>query len=103
MDPLIPYDLTFNWNIINRRKKETKYNQRQQLLRGCVWPALWEADSVTELVRYELHWGFTPVKAVGGRSKNDMQSLRPKCRTGNVSPNREFLSKDCPFEESCFK
>ena len=23
----IPYDLTFNWNIINRRKKETKYNQ----------------------------------------------------------------------------
>ena len=24
----IPYDLTFNWNIINRRKKETKYNQR---------------------------------------------------------------------------
>ena len=22
----IPYDLTFNWNIINRRKKETKYN-----------------------------------------------------------------------------
>ena len=25
----IPYDLTFNWNIINRRKKQTKYNQRQ--------------------------------------------------------------------------
>ena len=24
----IPYDLTFNWNIINRRIKETKYNQR---------------------------------------------------------------------------
>ena len=24
----IPYDLTFNWNIINRRRKETKYNQR---------------------------------------------------------------------------
>ena len=24
----IPYDLTFNWNIINRREKETKYNQR---------------------------------------------------------------------------
>ena len=24
----IPYDLTFNWNIINRRKKDTKYNQR---------------------------------------------------------------------------
>ena len=24
----IPYDLTFNWNIISRRKKETKYNQR---------------------------------------------------------------------------
>ena len=24
----IPYDLTFNWNIINRKKKETKYNQR---------------------------------------------------------------------------
>ena len=24
----IPYDLTFNWNIINRRKKKTKYNQR---------------------------------------------------------------------------
>ena len=24
----IPYDLTFNWNIINKRKKETKYNQR---------------------------------------------------------------------------
>ena len=24
----IPYDLTFNCNIINRRKKETKYNQR---------------------------------------------------------------------------
>ena len=23
----IPYDLTFNWNI-NRRKKQTKYNQR---------------------------------------------------------------------------
>ena len=22
----IPYDLTFNWNIIKRRKKETKYN-----------------------------------------------------------------------------
>ena len=24
----MPYDLTFNWNIINRRKKQTKYNQR---------------------------------------------------------------------------
>ena len=24
----IPYDLTFHWNIINRRKKQTKYNQR---------------------------------------------------------------------------
>ena len=24
----IPYDLTFNWNIINRRTKQTKYNQR---------------------------------------------------------------------------
>ena len=24
----IPYDLSFYWNIINRRKKETKYNQR---------------------------------------------------------------------------
>ena len=24
----IPYDLTLNWNIINRRKKQTKYNQR---------------------------------------------------------------------------
>ena len=24
----IPYDLTFNWNIINRRKEHTKYNQR---------------------------------------------------------------------------
>ena len=23
----IPYDLTFNWNIINNRKKQTKYNQ----------------------------------------------------------------------------
>ena len=25
----IPYDLTFNWNIINERKKQTKYNQRR--------------------------------------------------------------------------
>ena len=24
----IPYDVTFNWNIINKRKKQTKYNQR---------------------------------------------------------------------------
>ena len=24
----IPYDLTFNWNIINKRKKQTKYHQR---------------------------------------------------------------------------
>ena len=24
----IPYDLTFTWEIINRRKKETKYNRR---------------------------------------------------------------------------
>ena len=24
----IPYDLTFNQNIINKRKKQTKYNQR---------------------------------------------------------------------------
>ena len=24
----IPYDLTVNWNIINRRRKQTKYNQR---------------------------------------------------------------------------
>ena len=24
----IPYDLTFNWNIINKRKKQTNYNQR---------------------------------------------------------------------------
>ena len=23
-----PYDLTFNWNIIDKRKKQTKYNQR---------------------------------------------------------------------------
>ena len=26
-----PYDLTFNWNIINRRKKQTKYNQTLKL------------------------------------------------------------------------
>ena len=25
----IPYDLTFNWNIINKGKKQTKYNQKQ--------------------------------------------------------------------------
>ena len=24
----IPYDLTFKWNIINKRKKQAKYNQR---------------------------------------------------------------------------
>ena len=24
----IPYDLTFIWNIINKRKKQAKYNQR---------------------------------------------------------------------------
>ena len=24
----LPYDLTFNWNIINKRKKQTEYNQR---------------------------------------------------------------------------
>ena len=24
----IPYDLTLNWNIINRGKTEAKYNQR---------------------------------------------------------------------------
>ena len=24
----IPYDLTFNWKIINKIKKQTKYNQR---------------------------------------------------------------------------
>ena len=24
----IPYDLTFNWSIINKRKKQTKYTQR---------------------------------------------------------------------------
>ena len=24
----IPYDLTFKWNIINKIKKQTKYNQR---------------------------------------------------------------------------
>ena len=24
----IPYDLTFNWNIINKRKKQINYNQR---------------------------------------------------------------------------
>ena len=24
----IPYDLTFDWNVMNRRKKQTKYNQR---------------------------------------------------------------------------
>ena len=24
----IPYDLTFNWNIIDGRKEQTKYNQR---------------------------------------------------------------------------
>ena len=23
----IPYDLTFTWNLINKRKKQTKYNQ----------------------------------------------------------------------------
>ena len=24
----ISYDLTFNWKLINKRKKQTKYNQR---------------------------------------------------------------------------
>ena len=27
----IPYDLTFNWYIINKRKKQTKYNQYNQI------------------------------------------------------------------------
>ena len=26
----ISYDLTFNWNIINKRKKQAKYNQRHR-------------------------------------------------------------------------
>ena len=26
----IPYDPTFNWNIINKRKKQAKYNQRHR-------------------------------------------------------------------------
>ena len=24
---IIPYNLTFNWNLINKRKKQAKYNQ----------------------------------------------------------------------------
>ena len=28
----IPYDLTFNWNIINKRKKQSKYNQVFEIL-----------------------------------------------------------------------
>ena len=26
----IPYDLTFNWNMINKREKQAKYNQRHR-------------------------------------------------------------------------
>ena len=26
----IPYDLTFNWNIINKRRKQAKYKQRHR-------------------------------------------------------------------------
>ena len=26
----IPYDLTFNWNLINKTNKQAKYNQRHQ-------------------------------------------------------------------------
>ena len=37
----ILYDLTFNWNIINRRKKETKYNQRH-------WSAYFSITSQSE-------------------------------------------------------
>ena len=43
----IPYDLTFNWNIINRRKKQTKYNQRQSEVKNNLTIARgeWGGDS----------------------------------------------------------
>ena len=42
----IPYDLTFNWNIINKRKKQTKYN-RDIEIKNIVTTATgeWRGDS----------------------------------------------------------
>ena len=37
----IPYDLTLNWNLINRRKKQTKYNQSSSGQGGVGW-GQWE-------------------------------------------------------------
>ena len=41
----IPYDLTFNWNIINKRKKQTKYNQTLKL--RTIWgkPRWWHRET----------------------------------------------------------
>ena len=36
----IPYDLIFNWNIINKRKKQTKYNQTHWKEDRSFWQAV---------------------------------------------------------------
>ena len=33
----IPYDLTFNWNLINKTNKQAKYNQRHWNKEKIVW------------------------------------------------------------------
>ena len=44
---LLKTNLTFNWNIINRRKKETKYNPRDIEIKNNVTIARgeWGGDS----------------------------------------------------------
>ena len=42
----IPYDLTFNWNIINRRKKQTKYTQSHEVKNNLtITRGEWGGDS----------------------------------------------------------
>ena len=42
----IPHDLTFNWNIMNRRNKQRKYNQRHEVKNNLtIARGEWRGDS----------------------------------------------------------
>ena len=73
----IPYDLTFNWNMINKRKKQTKYNQRH-------WNKEQTDIKQWGLGRQVTRWG----KKGKGRQPTNLKDPWTKPRRGKIEYKR---------------
>ena len=79
----IPYDLTDNWNLINKTNKQAKYNQRH-----------WNKEQIdtSTLKAKTLFLSSTYSYAILERSQESIKELH-LCKTKNFSYLTEYYKK----------